>query len=137
MASGEGTPVSCVRILDVNILICLKTVVGQCKGNGTRREIITPAPDVADFEGKSGAAKHIVQVTNQKVSLSSGIGGFGDKPLQIDQCFTTGCCWLGIPTGTYMNSGARQKGQTLVHLVHRPLIIGRFSGHFDCPRPFS
>jgi len=59
VTSGESTPVSSVRILDVNILICLKAVVRQCEGNGTRRKIITPAPDVADFEGKSGTAKHV------------------------------------------------------------------------------
>jgi len=60
MARGESTSVSCVSIFDVDILICLKGVVGQCEGNGTGCQIITPAPDVADFESKSGTAKHVV-----------------------------------------------------------------------------
>jgi len=81
VTGGKGTAVTSIGILGVGILICLKTVVGQGKRNGTGCKIITPAPDVADFKGKSSTAKHVVQIANQKISLSSRVGGFCDKPL--------------------------------------------------------
>jgi len=81
MASGKSAAVTCVRILDVDILICLKAVVRHGKGNGSGRQIIAPAPDVTDFESKSSAAEHVEQIANDEVSLSRGICGFCYEPL--------------------------------------------------------
>jgi len=81
MTCGKGTAVTCVSVPGVGVLSSIETVVRHSESNGSRSKIITPAPDVADFESKSSSAKHVVKVADGEVGLSRGIGGFCYEPL--------------------------------------------------------